>query len=105
MPGIRKSASDHRPSWLLVQEALVLLILCILCIDVQFVENQLNGTWQRPAIANWDPLFHSRVIRSAGRGDGLGSGILVGVRFYGYNSLNNPINPSRFDSFLMRGME
>jgi len=31
---IRKTAPDHRPSRLLVQEALVLLILCILCIDV-----------------------------------------------------------------------
>ena len=37
MPGIRKSAPDHRPSWLLVQEALFLLILFILCIDVQFI--------------------------------------------------------------------
>ena len=35
MPGIRKIAPDHHLSWLLVQEALVLLILCILCIDVQ----------------------------------------------------------------------
>jgi len=35
MPGIRKIAPDHRLSRLLVQEALVLLILCILCIDVQ----------------------------------------------------------------------
>ena len=30
-----KSACDHRQNWLLVQEALILLILCILCIDVQ----------------------------------------------------------------------
>ena len=44
MPGIRKSAPDHRPSRLLVQEALVLLILCILYIHVQFVENQFDGT-------------------------------------------------------------
>ena len=34
MPGIRNTAPDHRLSRLLVQEALVLLILCILCIDV-----------------------------------------------------------------------
>ena len=37
MAGIRKTAPDHRLSRLLVQEALVgliLLILCILCIDV-----------------------------------------------------------------------
>ena len=34
MPEIRKSASDSRPSCLLVQETLVLLILCILGIDV-----------------------------------------------------------------------
>ncbi|MDE2755014.1 MAG: hypothetical protein OXI92_00545, partial [Acidobacteriota bacterium] len=33
-PDIRKSAPDNRPIWLLVQEVLVLLILCILCIDV-----------------------------------------------------------------------
>ncbi len=32
---IRESAPDYRPSRLFVQEALVLLILCILCIDVQ----------------------------------------------------------------------
>ncbi len=36
--GIRKSAPDHRPSRLLVQEALVLFILCILCIDVNCEE-------------------------------------------------------------------
>ena len=35
MQGIRNTAPDHRLSRLLVQEALVLLILCILCIDVQ----------------------------------------------------------------------
>ena len=34
MAGIRKTALDHRLSWLLVQEALVGLILSILCIDV-----------------------------------------------------------------------
>ena len=56
MPGIRKSASDHRPSRILVQEALVLLILCI---DVQSVENRFNGTRHLLAIANMDPLFHS----------------------------------------------
>ena len=68
MPGIRKSAPDHRSSQLLVQEALVLLILCILCIDVQSVENHFNWTWHRLAIADTDPLFHSRMIRPAGRG-------------------------------------
>ena len=30
-----KSACDHRQNWRLVQEALILLILFILCIDVQ----------------------------------------------------------------------
>ena len=34
--GIRKSAPDCRPNWLLVQEPLLLLILCILCIDVKY---------------------------------------------------------------------
>ena len=29
-------ACDHRQSWLLVQEALILSILLILCIDVQY---------------------------------------------------------------------
>ena len=67
MPGIRKSASDHRPSRLLLQEALVLLILCILCIDVQSVENQFSGTWHLLAIANLDPLFQFRMVRPAGR--------------------------------------
>ena len=32
--GIRKPAPNHRPSRLLVHKTLVLLILCILCIDV-----------------------------------------------------------------------
>ena len=32
---IRNPGPDHRLSRLLVQEALILLILCILCIDVQ----------------------------------------------------------------------
>ena len=34
---IRKSARDHRRSQLLVQQRLVLVILSILCIDVQFL--------------------------------------------------------------------
>ena len=34
IPGIGKPAPDHRPIRLLVHQALVLLILCILCIDV-----------------------------------------------------------------------
>jgi len=68
MPGIRESAPDCRPSRLLVQEAPVLLILCILCIDVQSVESRFNGTWHLFVIANMDPLFHSRMIRTAGRG-------------------------------------
>ena len=34
---IRKSARDHRRSQLLVQQRPVLVILCILCIDVQFL--------------------------------------------------------------------
>ena len=33
--GIRNPGPDHHPSRLLVQEALILLIMCILCIDVQ----------------------------------------------------------------------
>ena len=33
--GIRNPGPDRHPSRLLVQEALILLILCILCIDVQ----------------------------------------------------------------------
>ena len=35
MPEIRKIAPDHRQCRLLVHEALILLILCILCIDAQ----------------------------------------------------------------------
>ena len=35
--GIRKPAPDHRLSQLLVQQRLVLVILSILCIDVQFL--------------------------------------------------------------------
>ena len=36
-PDILKSAHDHRPSQRLVQQPPVLIILCILCIDVQFI--------------------------------------------------------------------
>ena len=35
--GIRNPAPDHRRSQLLVQQRPVLVILCILCIDVQFL--------------------------------------------------------------------
>jgi len=37
IPGIRKCAWDHRSSWLLVQETLVPLLLCILYIDVEWI--------------------------------------------------------------------
>ena len=36
-PDILKSAHDHCPSQRLVQQPPVLIILCILCIDVQFI--------------------------------------------------------------------
>ena len=36
-PDILKSARDHRPSQRLLQQPPVLIILCILCIDVQFI--------------------------------------------------------------------
>ena len=36
-PNILKSARDHRPSQRLLQQPPVLIILCILCIDVQFI--------------------------------------------------------------------
>ena len=50
MPGIRKSAPDHRLSWLLVQEALVLLILCI---DVQFIVLlDRSSPWRALAVPN-----------------------------------------------------
>ena len=35
--GIRKPEPDHRPSQLLLHQCFVLLILCILCIDVNYV--------------------------------------------------------------------
>ena len=35
--GIHKAARDHRRSQPLVQQRPVLIILCILCIDVQFM--------------------------------------------------------------------
>jgi len=38
--GIRNPGPDHHPSRLLVQKALVLLILCILCIDVNYEKNR-----------------------------------------------------------------
>ena len=36
-PDILKSTRDHRPSPRLLQQPPVLIILCILCIDVQFI--------------------------------------------------------------------
>ena len=36
-PDILKSARDHRPNQGLLQQPPVLIILCILCIDVQFI--------------------------------------------------------------------
>ena len=36
-PDILKSAPDHRPSQRLLQQPPALIILCILCIDVQFI--------------------------------------------------------------------
>ena len=36
-PDILKSARDHRPSQRLLQQPPALIILCILCIDVQFI--------------------------------------------------------------------
>ena len=36
-PDILKSARDHRPSQRLLQQPPVLIILCILCIDVQLI--------------------------------------------------------------------
>ena len=47
IPGMGKPAPDHRPSRLLVQQPLVLLILCILCIDVIYpslLQNSAKGS-------------------------------------------------------------
>ena len=43
IPGIRKPAPDHRPSQLLLHQCFVLLILCILCIDVNCEKNRFPG--------------------------------------------------------------
>ena len=53
-PDILKSARDHCPSQRLVQQPPVLIILCILCIDVQFIvlldgSAQLRGAGARLA--------------------------------------------------------
>ena len=51
---IRKSARDHCQSRLLVQQALVLLILCILCIHVNYEKISIAGEDCRPArISHW----------------------------------------------------
>jgi len=52
MPGIRKPASDHRPSRLLVQEALILLILCI---DVQYMGIRFSLSYDLPDTAKPHP--------------------------------------------------
>ena len=41
--GIRKPEPDHRPSQLLLHQCFVLLILCILCIDVNCEKNRFPG--------------------------------------------------------------
>ena len=46
-----------------MQEALVLFILCILCIDVQQVDNRANGTGSLFPTGHGDLLFHPRMIR------------------------------------------
>ncbi len=49
---IRKPAPDYRPSRLLVQEPLVLFILCILCIDV---DKKISTRRHRTAAADIEP--------------------------------------------------
>ena len=63
-------APDHRASQLSVQQRLVLFILSILCIHVPYAENRFNGTWSLFPTGQKDPLYHSRMIRAAGRGRG-----------------------------------
>ena len=54
--GIRKSQRDHRRSQPLVQQPLVLIILCILCIHVQYMENRSNPTGSLFPIGHADRL-------------------------------------------------
>jgi len=50
---IRKSAHDHRRSQRFVQRPLVLIILCILCIHVQFmVLLDWSSPWRALAVPN-----------------------------------------------------
>ena len=53
-----------------MQQRLVLFILSILCIHVPYAENRFNGTWSLFPTGQKDPLYHSRMIRAAGRGRG-----------------------------------
>ena len=71
IPGIRKPAPDHRPSELLLHQPPVLLILCILCIDVNYEKNRFPGLAPPPHRISLHPLRLSlkrRVIpRERGR--------------------------------------
>ena len=50
---IRKSARDHRRSQRFVQQPLVLIILCILCIHVQFIILlDCSSPWRALAVPN-----------------------------------------------------
>ena len=59
---------DHRASPLRQQQLIILLILSI---HVPYAANRFNGTWSLLPIGQIGPLFHSRMIRTAGRGRGL----------------------------------
>ena len=52
-------------------QRLVLFILSILCIHVQQVENRFSTTWPLFPTGHEELLFHSRMIRPAGRGPDL----------------------------------
>ena len=58
---------DHRASPLRQQQLIILLILSI---HVPCAANRFNGTWSLLPIGQIGPLFHSRMIRTAGRGPG-----------------------------------
>ncbi len=53
-----------------MQQLLVLFILLILSIHVPYTANRFNGTWSLLPKGHKGPLFHSRMIRTAGRGRG-----------------------------------
>ena len=87
IPGIRKSAPDHRPSRLPVQEPHVLFILFILFIDVNYKKD-----FRSPAPAGIPPhLISLRGLAPRWRGSRIVLHATVGAPLVGAQSGNHRV--------------